>query len=448
METLENRLQKRIHISLYALIFLTFLLGLSVLLEGCSDKCEVTNTFYYYEPVYTPMAEIRAGIELKTPEPIRNVGKIYFKEGYLFVNEPNEGIHIIDNRNPAQPVVKSFLHIPGNFELAINGNTLYADSYVDLVALDISDLANITEVSRLENIFTGYNSLGFYPDPVKGVITDWVQAANAERSIQPCEENMMTWGGYYYMGGVAFEGDFLSSTSNVSAAIAPGNGSGPGVGGSMARFTLSKNHLYVLDPGSIQPFDVANEKTPVAKAKVGLSWNTETIFPHNDNLFIGSTSGMLILDITDPDVPSLLSTYTHITSCDPVVVDDEHAFVTLRSGTTCQGFTNQLEVIDITNLASPQLTNTYEMVNPHGLGKDGNTLFVCDGTAGLKVYDAAQVNIIDQKMLAHFSSIQATDVIPLNDVLMMMGADGIYQYDYSDIHDIKLLSVIPIAHGE
>ena len=32
-ETLENRLQKRINISLYALLFLTVLLGLSVLLE-------------------------------------------------------------------------------------------------------------------------------------------------------------------------------------------------------------------------------------------------------------------------------------------------------------------------------------------------------------------------------------------------------------------------------
>ena len=34
METLEARLQKRRHLSLYALFFLAVLLGLSVLLEG------------------------------------------------------------------------------------------------------------------------------------------------------------------------------------------------------------------------------------------------------------------------------------------------------------------------------------------------------------------------------------------------------------------------------
>jgi hypothetical protein len=41
MEALEVRLQKRINASLYALIFLTGLLGLSVLLEGCEVKREV-----------------------------------------------------------------------------------------------------------------------------------------------------------------------------------------------------------------------------------------------------------------------------------------------------------------------------------------------------------------------------------------------------------------------
>lgn len=41
-ETLENRLQKRIYVSLYALLFLTVLLGLSVILEGCTIKNEMS----------------------------------------------------------------------------------------------------------------------------------------------------------------------------------------------------------------------------------------------------------------------------------------------------------------------------------------------------------------------------------------------------------------------
>jgi len=442
METLENRLQRRINISLYALIFLTVLLGLSVLLEGCSDRCEITNTYYYYEPVYTKLEEIRAGVEVVSPQPIEGVGKIYYKDEYLFVNEPGKGIHIIDNHNPASPTVKSFITIPGNYDLAIQGHTLYADSYIDLVALDISDLSNIHEVNRLENVFTAYNSLGFYVDPVKGVVTGWAEQEQVSTSDEPCEQNMMAWGGFYYKGGVAMD----VASFNESAAIAPGNGSGPGVGGSMARFTISHDHLYVLDVGNVQPFDLANESEPVIKGKVYVSWDIETIFPHNNNLFLGSTSGMHILDISAPAAPVKISTYEHIRSCDPVIVEGDYAYVTLRSGTECQGFTNQLEVINITNLSAPFLVKTYPMFNPHGLGKDENTLFVCDGGAGLKVYDAGNIMTIDQHLLAHYDSIQAYDVIPLDDVLMMIGEDGVFQYDYSNPEDIKLLSVIQVLH--
>jgi hypothetical protein len=35
-------------------------------------------------------------------------------------------------------------------------------------------------------------------------------------------------------------------------------------------------------------------------------------------------------------------------------------------------------------------------------------------------------------------------VIPLDNVLMMIGADGLFQYDYSDPANIKLLSHLPV----
>jgi hypothetical protein len=90
METVENRLQKRIHISLYALLFLTTLLGLSVLLEGCTDSCEVTHEYTYYEPVYSTMEEVRAGVSILPAQNINTTGKIYFKDGFMYVNEPGE----------------------------------------------------------------------------------------------------------------------------------------------------------------------------------------------------------------------------------------------------------------------------------------------------------------------------------------------------------------------
>lgn len=448
METLENRLQKRVHISLYALLFLTTLLGLSVLLEGCTDTCEVTHEYVYYEPVYTTVEEVRAGVALLSPQPIEQVGKIYFKEGMLFVNQPGEGIHIIDNTDPSNPKALKFLQVPGNYDLAIKGNTLYADSYVDLVAFDISEVYNIREVNRLPGIFKNYQVLGYSIDPACCVITGFEEKKQVYINESDCSPSgVQPWGGIFLESGIAMRADVAANFS-PRAAITPGSGSGSGVGGSLARFTVTGSHLYLLDGADLQAISVSDEDQPVPKTRTTLSWDIETIFPYKANLFIGSSSGMHIIDISTPESPVKISTYEHISSCDPVVVDDEYAYVTLRSGSECQGFTNQLEVIDISNLRAPQLLKVYPMTNPHGLGLDNNTLFICDGQDGLKAFDATDINTIDQNLVAHYQDIHALDVIPFNNILMMIGEDGIFQFDYTNPKDMRLLSKIEVSYDE
>ena len=49
-------------------------------------------------------------------------------------------------------------------------------------------------------------------------------------------------------------------------------------------------------------------------------------------------------------------------------------------------------------------------------------------------------------IITTFPDIQAYDVIPLNGVLMLIGDDGLHQYDYTDLSDIKLLSTIAISN--
>jgi len=447
METLENRLQKRIHVSLYALLFLTTLLGLSVLLEGCTDRCETTHEYVYYEPVYSTVEEIRAGVSLLSPQPVHAVGKIYFKDGIMYLNEPGQGIHIINNQNPANPVPLNFLKIPGNYDLAIKGNTLYADSYVDLVAFDVSDLSAIQEVNRIGGVFRNYQVMGYAIDADCCVITEFEEKKVVQISESDCSGGLQPWGGVFFENGIALRSDMAASFSSM-AAIAPGPGSGSGVGGSMARFTVTGDHLYLLDGDDIQAVNVSTETNPVVKTRTEIAWDIETIFPYKANLFIGSSSGMHILDISSPESPVRISTYEHIRSCDPVVVNDDYAYVTLRSGNACQGFSNQLEVIDISNLTSPQLLQTYPMTNPHGLGIDNTTLFICDGDDGLKVFDASDISKISQNLLAHYKDINAYDVIPFNDILMMIGSDGIFQFDYSNPNDMKMLSKIDVTDEE
>jgi hypothetical protein len=445
MENLEVRLQKRMHVSLYALLFLTVLLGISVLLEGCSDTCETKIHYTYFEPQYTSLEELRSSTKIIEPQPIKTIGKIYRLGNYLFLNEPGKGIHIIENSDPAHPIVKSFINIPGNYDLAIQESSLYADSFIDLVVFDISDMQNIYETDRVPNVMSNFNQLsGFYVDPAQGLITDWIQKEGMEVSHSDCSDQQVQPYVYLTDGIAVQDAAAFNSALYKSSAITPGNGSGPGVGGSMARFSITNNYLYILDAGFLQPFDISNAANPVAAEKTYLAWDVETIFPYGETLFLGSSSGMHIYDVSSPATPQKISTYEHIRSCDPVVVDEKYAYVTLRSGSECQGFTNQLEVIDIQDLGSPQLISTYQMTNPHGLGIDNHTLFICDGNAGLKVFDASDINSISSKQLAHYGDINAYDVIPLDNILVMIGEDGLFQYDYSDPKNIHLLSQLPV----
>jgi hypothetical protein len=232
----------------------------------------------------------------------------------------------------------------------------------------------------------------------------------------------------------------------AAPSSAPG---GPvGQGGSMARFAINEDYLYAVDSYDLNVFNISNLQVPALENQVYISWDVETIWPYKEFLFIGSRSGMFIFDSSNPASPMYKSSFMHVTACDPVVANDDYAFVTLRSGTECEGFTNQLDVINIENMNSPRLVKSYPMQNPHGLGIDENTLFICEGEFGLKVFNISDINAISSNQIAHFEGIHAFDVIPYQKVLIMVGEGGLYQYDYSDLENITLLSSISITGVE
>jgi len=413
------------------------------LFNRCSDQCEIKSSYTRFEPVYMTMQEVREVTGPEQPRPLATPGKIYFKDNYLFVNEVAAGIHVIDNRNPASPQPISFIAIPGNYDLAIRGNILYADSYTDLVAFDISQLQNAREVGRHTNLFKTYGTHHFTVDPVRGVITAWQKVEQATLQNE-CDLMVQPWGGYWESDSF-----YLASADaarfNSKTSIAPGGGSSVGIGGSMARFAINGAYLFALDGNAMDVVRITNPAAMEVRHEMNISWDIETIFPYEDKMFIGSRTGMHILDVSNPELPQQLSVFAHMRSCDPVVVDGDRAFVTLRDGNTCTGAVNVLQVLDISNLQAPSLIQSYNMTNPHGLGVDGDALFICDGKDGLKIYNKSDVRQITQNRLAHYPNLQAFDVIPYQNVAMMIGEDGLYQYDYADLTNIRQISVLPIV---
>ncbi|GAB3892579.1 LVIVD repeat-containing protein [Spirosoma agri] len=404
---------------------------------SCTDQCEETRTFKRFTPVTLTIRQVREGVRVEESRALQNPGKIYTKDGYLFINELKEGIHLIDNRNPTAPNPVAFLRIPGNGDMAVRNNILYADSYMDLVAFDISDPAHPKEVSRVESVFTnGQFDGGFWSVNTQTVTLSDQRVDYITETIKTDCESAGQWRNNC-PNCVQFDGvlNFASSSSSPAPAT-------NGTSGSMARFALYDNFLYTVSQSDLQLFDIQDATKPTPRNRVTMGWGIETIFPYKDKLFIGSQTGMLIYDNANPAKPVHLSTFQHARVCDPVVVHDNIAYVTLRNGSQCGGFTNQLDVVDVSSLTSPRLIKSYPMQNPHGLGVDFPSLFICEGQHGLKSFNASSA--MDIKQLEHLSGMNAYDVIPLGKTLLMVGRDGLYQFDYTNPAQLRQLSKIAV----
>lgn len=427
---------------LFSLIWIP-LLGMALFTTSCRDTFTETRTYTAYVPTYMSYDDLRASVAAESPSAIQANGKIYLKDQYLFVNEKYKGIHIFDNSDPAKPVNLGFVNIPGNVDISVKGNYLFADSYVDLVVLDISDITHAKEVGRMKDVFpyTIPDVEGNYPiapiDQKKGVITGWTLQEYTEKY----DGNIIPPPIYYFDRG----GDVWMA-ANGSESGAPATQT-VGVGGSLARCIIAGNTLYVLNQWQMQLVDITVPDKPVASSAYGLNRMAETVFIDGTYLYIGTQTGILIYDIKQPAWPVYVSAYDHIQSCDPVVVQDGIAYVTMRSGNRCGSWQNLLDVINLGDPKNPVLLKSYPMAEPYGLGIDNKTLFLCDGAAGLKIFNVTNPLTVDEHLIKTYEGIQATDVIPYNGILILISEEGIFQFDYSDPDNIVEVSRIPFSRG-
>jgi hypothetical protein len=417
--------------------FLFFCL-LMILGSGCM-KDKITQTFKISTPIYEVLTKFRETVKTLPATEFENPGKITVFNNYIFLSEPFKGIHVINNINPAAPKNVAFINIPGNEDLAIRGNTLYADAYSDLVSFDISDPLHAVAKNFLANVFPDHNiyymggmyAVGAYvnPDSVN-VIVGWY-TRDTTVDYNPGQ------GGYIYSSSCPT----CVAVPNMNGAVYAASAAGvpKATNGSMARFGIIYDYLYTVGYSSLTSFDISKPMEPAFSSTVSVDFHVETIFPFQDKLFVGTNNGMFMYDVkSSPSKPSLLGSLAHTRGCDPVISDGDYAYVTLNDSSACLGFNNELQVISIQDLANPVLVKSYPLTHPVGLSKDGNHLFLCDGKAGLKIYDATDVTNL--QLIKQFPDGEFFDVIAENGLAVVMARDGIYQYDYSDISNIHLIS--------
>ena len=416
------------------LIHLCLPLGMIFLFSGCM-KDKVTKTYTISTPIYEVLSQFRESVRSQDPVAVQSIGKITVAGKYIFLSEVMKGIHVIDNSNPASPKNISFINIPGNEDMAIEGNTLYADAYGDLVSFDISDPTHVVAKNFLANVFPDHSNyfLGnmlpgakINPDSVN-VIVGW-STRDTTVDYNP-NQNVFPMFGAPGCGNCAFQAA-ASTNSSISTV---------GTNGSLARFSIIGNYLYAVGTSTLSTFNISHPFAPAFSSNVTVDWHVETIYPLKDKLFVGTNNGMYMYDVTaSPGNPTLISQFTHVRGCDPVIADDHYAYVTLNDSSACLGISNELQIVDIQDLNNASLVKAYPLSHPIGLSKDGNHLFVCDRQAGLIIYDASNVNNLTVIKLLNDGVFN--DVVAENGLAIVVAADGLYQYDYSDLNNIHLVS--------
>ncbi len=236
----------------------------------------------------------------------------------------------------------------------------------------------------------------------------------------------------------------LSSCSQKSSVHADGgqNGSDAGKAGSMAKFSISDSHLFLINDSSLLVYDINTASNPVEVNKIKVNFGIETVYTLKGKLFIGAIDGVYIYDISDPTNILYLSHYQHVTSCDPVVANDTLAFATLNSQSQCRWQTgnNQLDVINISNIVYPQHISSIQMADPKGLAIDSIYVFVCNGQSGVAIFDFSNPHNLYQ--VSGISGIDAYDIILDKQILYLIGKQGLFQYNYENINNLQLLSNI------
>ena len=213
-------------------------------------KDKLTHSYTIYTPIYETKEQVKLNIKSNPAKEIQSPGNLFVYGNYIFLNEIDKGVHIIDNTDPSNPVDKAFIDIPGNLDIAVKGNILYADMYQDLVAVDISDPLHAKWVKTLPDVFTErYYGNGFFPANDM-VIVGWTKKDTTVELGQ-------AQGSWLYPGGVLFDALAFQSAGAAAAPI-------PGISGSMARFTIVNNYLYAVDHHSLRPISINVPAEPVA----------------------------------------------------------------------------------------------------------------------------------------------------------------------------------------
>jgi hypothetical protein len=315
---------------------------------------------------------------------LRGAVSMSLQDTRLFVSDPNSGIHVYDVSDPSAPRKMYVVSLRGNRSTAVRDDIVYANGYEGLYTIRVTD--------------ESYQFLD--------VLLQTPEAPPNPPYVEPSE------------------GFGCACGSDDQPVVAPESG---GTGSSYATFAAIDEFLYYVDGRSLVTLYIGLPDDPAEISRTHLGQTLETLFPTDDYLFVGGTTGMYIYDRSVPGRPAFISGVQHFRACDPVVVSGATAFVTLRGGNRCGESRDVLLCIDITDPAKPKVLGERPMDTPFGMAVDDTLLYVSTGDSGFELLDVSDPG--GPALVRKWRHGETRDFIWGDDVLYVMNGDNVAIYD-------------------
>ena len=147
---------------------------------------------------------------------------------------------------------------------------------------------------------------------------------------------------------------------------------------------VSGNYAYVADGDSgLQIINISNPESPTFVSSYNTPGHATDVYISGNYAYVADGySGLQIINISNPASPILTGSFTQGRAMG-VFVSGNYAYVTIGGSGS-----NGLQIIDVTNPSTPTLIGSYQTIyDAHGVFVSGNYAYVANSYSGLIIID-------------------------------------------------------------
>ncbi|MFH0853982.1 MAG: fibronectin type III domain-containing protein [bacterium] len=151
--------------------------------------------------------------------------------------------------------------------------------------------------------------------------------------------------------------------------------------GNASNVFTNGNYAYIADGTSgLQIINISNPESPIFVGNYDTASAAKDVYVSGNYAYIADyTSGLQIINISNPQNPSLAGFYDTAGYANGVYVYGNYVYIADR--------TAGLQIINISNPASPALISTFPTTDARDVYISGNYAFVADYSSGLRIID-------------------------------------------------------------